>query len=122
VNATTAPPHAAIQSLAIAVADHGRSLGLRVIRIQASRVKCSASHHLVFRDRRNRDWHLRLSGHRGPLQTGYAAPHFDLVTVDGREGSELAFGFLNRVARGDEPWTPPKKTRALKGRRCWGRR
>jgi hypothetical protein len=112
----------AIQSLVLAVAQEARERGLAVVNIHASRVHRSASSHIVLRDRRGRDWLLRISDHKRPPETGYEEPHFDLVTPDGLVGAELAFGFVMRVAEGREPWHEPRRTRIRKGQRVRGQR
>lgn len=113
---------AAIAALALAVAAHARSLGLTVVSIRASRFSHSPSRHLTLRDQRRREWQLRISDKAAPRHTGYDRPHCDIVTVDGVVGSEQAFGFVNRIARGDEAWTAPERTRKRKGQRCRGQR
>lgn len=106
--------HGDIQTLTLSVAQHARNLGVSVIRIQASRVKRSASYHLLLRDRRRRDWHIRISDHSRMPATGYEIPHFDLVT-NGHRGAQLAMDFVGRVSRDEEPWTVPVMTRTRKG-------
>lgn len=110
-------PFAAIGALAQAVADRARALGLTVVRTRISKIAGSPSRHLQVRDSANRDWFIRLSDHYMPRRTGYARPHFDLVTRDGSSGAELALAFVARIARGDEAWTPPEATPARHGER-----
>jgi hypothetical protein len=72
---------------------------------------------MVLRDDLNRHWHIRLSDHPSPRRTGHERPHFDLVTRDGDTGFELAVGFVGRVSRGEERWTPPEMSPKRKGQR-----
>lgn len=117
----TPTPHEAIAGLAHAVAAHARTLGLTVVAVKASRIRSSPSRHVQLRDRHGRDWFLRLSDHRAPRCTGYARPHFELVTRDGGTGAELAFGFVGRVSRGEEAWSVPERGPARKGIRPRGK-
>lgn len=107
--------YAALGVLTTAVCDRARALGLIVVQSRLSRIPGSPSRHIQLRDAAGRDWFIRLSDHRRPKRTGYACPHFDLVTRDGDTGAELAFGFVARVARGAEPWTPAEASPARRG-------
>jgi len=116
------PPRADIAGLAFALAGHARTLGLIVIRIRASRVRSSCSNHLQLRDRRGREWVIRISDHPLVAPNGYDRPHFDLVSRDGVTGYELAVGFVNRVARGAEPWAPAERAPQRRGQKLRGQK
>lgn len=107
----SAPP-GLIADLALALAAHSRSRGLVLVRMLCSRVRNSASKHLVLRDQRGNAWLIRVSDHPAPSSTGYDKPHFSLISRDGRSGYAEAAAFVDRVARGDERWTPPERDRA----------
>lgn len=103
--------------LAMSLAQHARSVGLTVVALRVSRMRHSRANHLRVRDARRRDWLLCVTDRPLAANTGHELPRFELVTRDGRTGSELAFGFLNRVSRGEVIWTAPKRTRGWKGMR-----
>jgi hypothetical protein len=108
-------PRMEMQNLVLAVAQHARTCGLTVVRTRASRISMSLSNHIELKDARNRHWFLRISDHRGPKATGAQRPHFDLITRDGSTGAELAFGFIQRVARGEVAWTDNGRAPCRKG-------
>ena len=110
-------PHGAIGALAWALAQHARKQGLAVVRIRCSRIRRSASRHLVFRDGKGRHWLIRISDHASPAKTGHERPHFDLITTDGGTGYELAVGFVNQIAAGTVAWSAPIRSPKRKGQR-----
>jgi hypothetical protein len=115
-------PRGTIATIALEVATQARANGLAVVRMLASRVRNSASKHLQLRDRHNRLWHVRISDHRSPADTGYCRPHFDLVSRDGIAGRQDVLDFIDRVGRNEEPWAPTEATRQRRGHHVRGQK
>jgi len=65
---------------------------------------------------------IRLSDHPWQGRNGHELPHFDLVSYDGCSGYELAVGFVNRLSRGEETWTPPERTAQRRGQKLRGQK
>lgn len=97
--------------LAISISDHARAIGLPPTGIAASRNRNSASRYFSVRDRNGRDWKLRISDHHLPRFRGHDIPHIDIVSRDGKSGSEVACGLLQLIAQGAMPWEPVERER-----------
>jgi hypothetical protein len=108
-------PRGTIATLTLDVAARARATGLVVVRMLASRVSNSASKHLQLRDRHNRLWHVRISDHLSPTDSGYCRPHFALVSRDGVAGRQELLDFIDRSGRNEEPWAPAEETRQRRG-------
>lgn len=113
-NGQSAPP-GSIARLAFALAEHARAQGLTVVRVRCSRIRSSPSKVIMLRDRRLRDWHIRISDHYCPRKTGHEKPHFDLVSRDGKAGFDAAVGFVSRLSRGEIEWAPAERTPMRRG-------
>lgn len=100
-----APPNS-IWRLAIRLADYARSdLGMQLGSLRRSRCANSQSCYLLLIQASGRRWIVRVSEHlRGPFETNYPIPHFELVARDGSSGFELACKTLRAMADGTMPW------------------
>lgn len=92
--------HALLLTLALALADHAKAAGLRLGRVERSKDASSGSCYLHLFDGGNRPWRIRVSNHRRPLGLAHAAPHFDLVSIDGTSGLAEAKAVIDRIAAG----------------------
>lgn len=107
---TTPVPGAQLAGMALALSDHARQLGFRVVRMESSIQARSPSRYLMLADPAGREWILRVSQHHRPAVTGHAIPHFDLVSLDGRSGLDEAKSFLARARLGEVTWMPPARS------------
>lgn len=106
-----------IQALAVALIDHAREIGFADAGLQRSRNARSSSCYCRLIDAGQRPWIVRVSNHRRPRRTGYAIPHFDLVSIDGVSGLEEAKAYIGRIARGKIEWRDPDTTKRPPRRR-----
>jgi len=109
---------AEVLALAMRIADRAWALGLTVSSFYASHAPQSASRYLTVRDARGQQWDMRVSNHRRPRTNSHAAPHFDLVSLDGHSGFKQVAEWLERVALGKVEWQPARPN----GRRRKARR
>lgn len=103
--------------MALELTVHARRVGLTVVRMRCSRIRSSCSKNLVLRDGRGRDWEIRISDHFLPRRHGHAEPHFNLISLDGSTGFELAVDYVSRVSRGEIAWWQPKISPKRRGQR-----
>jgi len=94
-----------ILALAMRLGTAARELGLKVVSIKASHSRGSASRYVTLRDAGQRDWLIRVSNHRLPVNNTHPVPHLDFVSLDGAAGLNEATVFLHRVAMGRAEWT-----------------
>jgi len=106
-----------LAQLAIGAADIARRLGLQVRRTGCSHCRTSGSRYLEIADKFGLVWRFRISNHRRPSANRNAAPHFDLVSIDGRSGlSQIEF-WLGEIAAGRIAWFEPEAAPAPRMRR-----
>ena len=100
---------AAAAALALRLVDHARARGLRLVRMEMSRVIDSRSRYLVLGDAQGREWLVRVSNHFLPRRSGHLEPHVDFVSLDGTSGLDRAEAAIGRIARGEMVWWAPQR-------------
>lgn len=116
IDVGTGPAHdGAHFALATRIASAAVAKGLKLLRIERSRVPHSRSIYLSLADRREQRWRLRIADHKRPDRA--AIPHFDLVSRDGLAGYDVTVEALTMIADGRAPWFDSDMTAApLEGR------
>lgn len=93
-----------ILDLAMKLGTAAREVGLTVVSIKASHSRGSPSRYVTLRDSGKRDWLIRVSNHRMPINSKHPLPHLDFVSLDGVAGLHDATVFLHRLAMGSVQW------------------
>lgn len=93
-----------ILDLSMKLAGAAREVGLTVVSNKASHSRGSPSRYVTLRDNGKRDWLIRVSNHRMPINSKHPLPHLDFVSLDGVGGLHDATLFLHRLAMGSVKW------------------
>lgn len=104
VSGTGAATAQDILTLAMKLGTAAREVGLTVVSIKASHSPGSPSRYVTLRDNGKRDWLIRVSNHRMPINSKHPLPHLDFVSLDGATGLHDATVFLHRLAMGAVQW------------------